>query len=291
MQMEKYTELKEHLKNVLKTAKKLGLNVQPCGGYSMGYDINNLPPYPVGLFGALSIVEGPGARCKLGLTFDETESLEAGFNGCFTDTKNKKKKKRRNFKPDIQLLKLGAELTLNLHKPRSRGWGDGPYGTGDYFGLEPAFAAQPQKMQANPQGFYVGNTSFGDMGTITLSYSGNVAPANEEEKKKLVDEKKKHLTKMLDGIQVKDAQPAPLQQKEVAELKQQLIEQLAALPNNPALLDEIIKKTDQILKVEDQPNADGEWIANEALGAAIDWQPVEAEQDFDDIQAFAEEEE
>lgn len=132
MENTKYAELKEHLKGVLKTAKRLGLNVQPNGGYSMGYDINNLPPYPVGLFGALSIVEGHGARCRLGLTFDETESLEAGFNGSFPEQKNKKKKKRRNFKPDMELMKIGVELALTLHKPLRRlnhyqgNWDDGP---------------------------------------------------------------------------------------------------------------------------------------------------------------------
>lgn len=120
MENTKYAELKERLKGVLKTAKRIGLNVQSNGGYSMGYDINNLPPYPVGLFGALSIVEGHGARCRLGLTFDETESLEAGFNGCFLEQKNKKKKKRRNFKPDTELMKIGVELALTLHKPLRR---------------------------------------------------------------------------------------------------------------------------------------------------------------------------
>lgn len=105
-----YSELKEYLKNVLKTARKLGLSIIPSGGYSMGYDMNNLPPYPVGLFGALSIVEGPGARCKLGLTFDQTQSLEAGFNSCIPNAKNRKKKKQRSFKIDSELVKIGAEL-------------------------------------------------------------------------------------------------------------------------------------------------------------------------------------
>jgi hypothetical protein len=117
MENTKYIQLREHLKNVLKTAKKLGLIVRQSGGYSMGYDINNLPPYPVGLFGALSIVEGPGARCKLGLTFDETQSLEAGFNGVELDTKNKKKKKRKVFKIDDELIRIGAELAMLLYKP------------------------------------------------------------------------------------------------------------------------------------------------------------------------------
>ncbi len=121
MTMEKYSELKEYLQGILKTAKKLGLNVQPGGGYTMGYDISNLPPYPVGLYGALSIVEGPGARCKLGLTFDQTQSLEAGFNGIFPDTKNKKKKKRKNFDIDAELVKLGAELAFSLRRQPRRG--------------------------------------------------------------------------------------------------------------------------------------------------------------------------
>jgi hypothetical protein len=112
MEPEKYTELKNYLTSALKTAKKLGLNVQPGGGYSMGYDLNNLPPYAVGLFGALSIVEGAGARCKLGLTFDQTEALEAGFNGCLPNSQNKKKKNRRSLSPDMELMRIGAELTL-----------------------------------------------------------------------------------------------------------------------------------------------------------------------------------
>lgn len=118
--MEKYSELKVYLEGILKTAKKLGLNVQPGGGYTMGYDISNLPPYPVGLYGALSIIEGPGARCKLGLTFDQTQSLEAGFNGIFPDTKNKKKKKRKNFDIDAELVKLGAELSFSLRRQPRR---------------------------------------------------------------------------------------------------------------------------------------------------------------------------
>lgn len=128
MENSKYSELKEHLQDVLKTAKKLGLDVQPAGGYSMGYDINNLPPYPVNLFGALSIVEGSGARCKLGLTFDETQSLEAGFNGCSPDIKNKKKKRKRTFKINAELMKLGAELRFMFHR-RPRGYSMGTRST------------------------------------------------------------------------------------------------------------------------------------------------------------------
>lgn len=115
MNNEKYEALREHLKQMLKTAKKLGLNVRQGGGYSMGYDVNNLPPYAVGLFGALSIVEGAGARGKLGLTFEETMSLEAGFEGHVLPKKSKKKKK----KIYLELVKLGAELSLGLFRQKA----------------------------------------------------------------------------------------------------------------------------------------------------------------------------
>lgn len=98
-----YENLLKQIRNALKTAKKLGLKVVSGGGYAMSYDINNPPPYPVGLFGALSIVEGPAARGRLGLTFDETMSLEAGFNG------KKKPRKVRRFVPE--LYKIGQELS------------------------------------------------------------------------------------------------------------------------------------------------------------------------------------
>lgn len=113
----KYLEIKEHLKNVLKTAKRLGLQIRPGGGYAMGYDFNNLPPYPVGLFGALSIVEGQGARCKLGLTFEETDCLEAGFNG------NAPKAKRKRAKVNKELMVIGFELRQYIYKePKPRGY-------------------------------------------------------------------------------------------------------------------------------------------------------------------------
>ena len=100
-----YDLLLKQLSNVLRVAKKLGLNVVPNGGYAMSYSINRLPPYPVGLFGALSIVDGEGARGKLGLSFDETQAIEAGFNG----QGNKKQKKRGRTYPELEAI--GIELS------------------------------------------------------------------------------------------------------------------------------------------------------------------------------------
>ena len=205
----------------------------------MGYDINHLPPYPVGLFGALSIVEGSGARCKLGLTFDETQSLEAGFNGCLPDMKNKKKKKRQAFKLNPELMKIGAELTLLLYKqPKPRGmpsWGNTYFDEPQYVGSFPAATASTSS-------------------TFTVSYSGtfgNPASPGEllaGEKKKRVAEKKAKLEKMMEGVQVKAAQVAPNaweDAQELAEIKKQI---LAELPNDPQMIEKIIEKAGEILK-------------------------------------------
>ncbi len=219
--MEKNSELKEYLKNVLKTAKKLGVNVQPGGGYSMGYDMNNLPPYPVGLFGALSIVEGAGARCKLGLTFDQTQSLEAGFNGCEPNAKNKKKKIKRNFKTDEELFKIGVELARMLYSGRPgrlRGisgleWNDGWNSYEMPLAMPPKAAMPAAPMPAAPvQVFNIPATKAAITTTATtaaapfyISYTSvasNDAQENALEKK--IAAKKIELEKM-----VAQAQPAP----------------------------------------------------------------------------------
>ena len=161
---EKYEKLNEYLKGVLKTAKKLGLRVEPNGGYSMGYSINNLPPYPVGLMGALSIIEGEGARCKLGLTFDETMSLEYGFN---TRVPDKKERRKRKFYPE--LWKIGADLGATLIKKRPGLWeeDEGP----QYWKV----SASKSKKVFETTGWDSSNgwsgttTSTGTFGTFTIS--------------------------------------------------------------------------------------------------------------------------
>jgi hypothetical protein len=83
--------LKARLIDAIEEVKKLGVKVEARGGYSTGYNRDNLPPRPVGLFGALALVEGENARSKLGLSFDDTTFLEDGFNGVNTHRIDKKK--------------------------------------------------------------------------------------------------------------------------------------------------------------------------------------------------------
>ena len=212
MENTKYTELKEHLTNVLKTAKKLGLSIEPGGGYTMGYDINNLPPYPVGLFGALSIVEGPGARCKLGLTFDETESLESGFNCSYPNTKNKKKKKKRNFKPDTELIKLGTELSSIFLKPHGFGSKYGGVTFSDYGSTFPAYPVH------YATGATVTTSASTVVGTFSIPY--------EQQKQKIMD----------NMMGLKFAQAAPSKE----ELIQKMIKLTDALAGEVKVLQEDI---------------------------------------------------
>ncbi len=139
-----YELLLKQLKNALKTAKKLGLSVAPGGGYAMSYDINNPPPYQVGLYGALSIIEGPAARSRLGLTFDETMALEAGFNGTGAKSRKKPAKRSKKFKPE--LYKLGEELAKDfaLKKKKAANVFDD---NGDAIG----FAAPTQQWRTMPR--------------------------------------------------------------------------------------------------------------------------------------------
>lgn len=235
METQNYTELKDYLTRVLKTAKKLGLVVEPNGGYSMGYDINNLPPYPVGLFGALSIVEGAGARCKLGLTYEQTESLESGFNGCFPSAQNKKKKKRRTFKPDMELMKVGAELTLLFQKQRPSGL---RY-TNTWDAADAPWEGAVIKAKPNP---------FGEPMPKKKKAVPAYIPQALEDK---IAAKKKQIKDMMAE---KMAQPAP-QNEAVVEKIMELANAMAA---NKAVVDEI----DGILKA-DAPMDN--W-AGEALG-------------------------
>lgn len=205
----KYAEIKEHLKNVIKTAKKLGLVVQPGGGYTMSYDINNLPPYPVGLYGALSIVEGPGARCKLGLTFDETESLEAGFNGTYPNFSKKKKKKGSVSK---ELMTVGAELSQLVYKrPTHDSWDvlDAP-------------------IQKKKQSYAFGEVSFAGQSisgkkkkvpkTAVNVNAAVVAELKKKQKAKILDE-------MIKGVVAKQAQAAPGDEA----IKKEMMDKIVAL--------------------------------------------------------------
>lgn len=243
MENQKYSEIKEHLKNVLKTAKRLGLNVVVGGGYSMGYDINNLPPYPVGLFGALSIVEGPGARCKLGLPFDDTESLEAGFNGQMP-------RKKKGFKLNKELMDVGLELS-RLVQPRLRGAYKNYSMEGMLASPQPTFAEAPpapnwETMPAMPV-FVPNNVSISgttkkkqSLGEAlmedaaekavkklkqqTLSEVSNEKKLSKKTKKQLIktsaalgyaSEKEKLLAKLAAGLEPKVAQAAPEEQHPV----------------------------------------------------------------------------
>lgn len=114
---EKYTKIKEHLIKVLDEAVKLGLQVIPNGGYAAGYDKEKLPSYAVGLYGALSVVDGQEGRQSLGLTFDETQAIENGFNGQY-EKRNKKQKSK--YYPDLE--KMGLELAQNISNARRDGW-------------------------------------------------------------------------------------------------------------------------------------------------------------------------
>lgn len=266
--MEKYVELKEHLKNVLKTAKKLGLNVQTGGGYAMGYDINNLPPYPVGLIGALSIVEGQGARCKLGLTFDQTQSLEAGFDGRYPDTKSKKKKKRKNFQIDTELMRVGVELTAFAQKPKplkynsnndfqfdnypaqpaQDNWPAAPVG---YVQFANAAAAIPQ---APPQVVVIGE-AHAPKPNVWVNY-GEAAAEAKLEVEAYNKNKKEVLDKILDNFEAKIAQVAPEEgeAKKVVNAAEELLKQI-----------ELGGEIPQGVQMNDNP---AQWLAAEIVEAA-----------------------
>lgn len=103
-----YEALSKRLHKAINVAKKIGLSIIPRGGYAMDYDINKLPPYSVGLFGALSIVEGPGARSKLDLTYLQTSALEAGFNSVLYSNAPTTITPPKRIKKDEVYLKLEA---------------------------------------------------------------------------------------------------------------------------------------------------------------------------------------
>lgn len=86
---EKYKNLLKKIEHAIDIVKKLGVQISPNGGYCAGYSINNLPDFSVGLFGALSIVFGEGARSKLGLSYKESLALENGFNGASIKSLNR----------------------------------------------------------------------------------------------------------------------------------------------------------------------------------------------------------
>lgn len=89
----------------LNEARNLGISIAPNGGYASGYNKDKLPPYSVGLFGALSVVLGDDARSKIGLTFNETMALEAAFN-----SRPSKLKKKKAY-PELEAL--GKKLAID----------------------------------------------------------------------------------------------------------------------------------------------------------------------------------
>jgi hypothetical protein len=112
-----YEALSTRLYKAIKIAKKLGLQVIPGGGYSMDASFRKVPTYPVGLFGALSIVEGQEARGKLGLTYLQTAALEAGFNSVEYPGGSMRPAQSKRIKKDDEYLKLealGKELAKKL---------------------------------------------------------------------------------------------------------------------------------------------------------------------------------
>lgn len=119
--LKSYSELHERLSYMIKTARKLGLNVRPGGGYvDSSYSINNMPDYTVGLFGALSIVFGPDIRSRLGLSYEESQSLEVGFNNGKSFNKLKTPKR---IKLNQELINIGTSLANIVFKRRIE-WGD-----------------------------------------------------------------------------------------------------------------------------------------------------------------------
>lgn len=102
--MKDYSELRNKLKKALEEAFNIGLTISPNGGYAMSYSKDKLPPYAVGLFGALSIIMGPGARSRLGLSYDETIVLEDAFRSRL----NVKKPRLKKLYPGLDAL--GHEL-------------------------------------------------------------------------------------------------------------------------------------------------------------------------------------
>lgn len=110
--MKNTEDIGKYLRNILKTAKRLGLVIIPSGGYASSYhNINNLPQYEVGLLGAISVIEGMGARDilqkRFGLTFNETMEIETGFNGV---RKPKKMNKKGQVPTMTALEAVGAEI-------------------------------------------------------------------------------------------------------------------------------------------------------------------------------------
>ncbi len=122
-----YEALSWRLQNAINVGKKLGLNIIPGGGYAMDYSFSRIPKYPVGLFGALSIVEGAGARSKLGLTYIQTSALEAGFNSMRNDgAPSAPLLQVSKIKKDDVYLKLeeiGKELGRKISPPAPRKFG------------------------------------------------------------------------------------------------------------------------------------------------------------------------
>jgi hypothetical protein len=115
-----YEVLLKRLHKALNVAKKLGLEIIPGGGYATDYSIHKLPKYRVGLFGALSIVDGQGARSKLGLTYLQTSAIEAGFNSVPHYDAPVVVSSPRKIKKDEVYLKLeaiGKELAKKVITP------------------------------------------------------------------------------------------------------------------------------------------------------------------------------
>jgi len=152
MKKEDIDLLRTKLADSIKEAKNLGMTIVPGGSYSTIYTKDNLPPYPVGLFGALSIVNGSEARSKLGLTYKQTEAIECGFNG---DSIRGKKNKAHK-----ELYMLGNDLRkLVYDKPKIDDWAEVSEGLSkyitdeaQYIGKAPTYTmtytidAQPIKM-------------------------------------------------------------------------------------------------------------------------------------------------
>lgn len=241
----KYLEVKEHFKNVLKTGKKLGLHIRPGGGYAMGYDMNRLPPYPVGLFGVLSIIEGQGARCKLGLTFDETAALEAGFNG---SAPRVKKKTKNRTKAQQELMLIGAELRQYIYKEPKRS-----YSTAfnknfiDDFQPEgvPAILAAPAPMVKAKSPF--GPQAFAD----AIAFVNE--PADQAVKAK---KKEKLLGELAAGLKEKIAKDGPDNEEEQVKFI------VAEALKNKDIAKQLVKLADA-MNIPQPANLPQEWIDND----------------------------
>lgn len=116
MALNKLDDLYNKLLKELKDIKTLGVIIVPNGSYATGYNRDRLPPYQVGLIGALSLLYGDSARSSLGISFDESMALERGFNGDRSkDIKYIIKGRKRKENPIYKFHQIGHKLIQEIY--------------------------------------------------------------------------------------------------------------------------------------------------------------------------------